>query len=93
MKKAYKFRLFPTKKQEQKLFWMLARCRELYNAALSERRQAYKLAGKSISYLEQANQLPEIKQTRTDLKSTHAQILQECLKAVRSSIRRILSPC
>ncbi len=41
MKKAYKFRLYPTSTQEQKLFWTLARCRELYNAALSERRDAY----------------------------------------------------
>ncbi len=42
MKKAFKFRLSPTKKQEQKLFWMLTRCREIYNAAIIERRDAYK---------------------------------------------------
>src|SRR6266487_2369170 len=41
MKKAFKYRLYPTKQQEQKLFWTLTRCRELYNAALSERRDAY----------------------------------------------------
>ncbi len=29
MRKAFKYRLYPTKKQEQKLFWTLARCREL----------------------------------------------------------------
>ena len=39
--KAFKFRLYPTKKQEQKLFWTLTRCREVYNAALTERRDAY----------------------------------------------------
>jgi len=32
MKKAYKFRLYPSSQQEKKLFWTLARCRELYNA-------------------------------------------------------------
>jgi putative transposase len=42
MKKAYKFRLSPTKKQEQKFFWTLTRCREIYNAAIIERRDAYK---------------------------------------------------
>ena len=41
MRKACKYRLYPTKKQEQKLFWTLARCRELYNAALSEWKDAY----------------------------------------------------
>ncbi len=45
-----KYRLYPTKKQEYILFWTLTRCRELYNAALSERRDAYRMAGKSISY-------------------------------------------
>jgi len=40
-RKAFKYRLYPTKKQEQVLFWTLARCRELYNAALSEWKDAY----------------------------------------------------
>ncbi len=61
MRKAFKYRLYPNKEQERTLFWTLARCRELYNAALSERRDAYKMAGKSISYYEQKRDLPEIK--------------------------------
>ena len=40
-RKAFKYRLYPTKQQEQALFWTLARCRELYNAALSEWKEAY----------------------------------------------------
>jgi putative transposase len=43
MRRAFKYRLYPTKRQEQLLFWTLARCRELYNAALSEWKDAYKL--------------------------------------------------
>lgn len=39
--KAYKYRLYPTKSTEQRLIWTLDRCRELYNAALTERRDAY----------------------------------------------------
>ncbi|TMC21042.1 MAG: hypothetical protein E6J34_10695 [Chloroflexi bacterium] len=41
MRKAFKYRIYPNKEQERKLFWTLTRCRELYNAALSERRDAY----------------------------------------------------
>jgi IS605 OrfB family transposase len=41
MRKAFKYRLYPTKKQQQVLLWTLARCRELYNAALSEWKDAY----------------------------------------------------
>lgn len=37
----YKYRLSPKREVEQKLRWMLTRCRELYNAALSERKDTY----------------------------------------------------
>ncbi len=43
MRKAFRYRLYPTKKQEEVLFWTLARCRELYNAALSEWKDGYQL--------------------------------------------------
>ncbi len=42
------------------LTWTLDRARELYNAALQERRDAYRMAGKSLNYYDQAHQLPEI---------------------------------
>ncbi len=45
MKKAYKYRIYPTKKQAHLLNEQLALCAELYNAALQERRDAYKLCG------------------------------------------------
>jgi putative transposase len=41
LKRAYKYRLYPTKKQRATLQWTLDRARELYNAALQERRDAY----------------------------------------------------
>src|SRR5215469_13799439 len=41
MRRAYKYRLYPTKEQAKKLEWTLIRCCELYNAALQERRDAY----------------------------------------------------
>jgi transposase len=52
MRKTYKYRLYPNQVTEQKLYFVLNRCRELYDAALSERKDAYKYAGKSISYTE-----------------------------------------
>lgn len=39
--KSYKFRLYPTKKQVETLEWTLARCCELYNACLQERRDTW----------------------------------------------------
>ena len=81
-RKAYKFRIFPTRRQETKLDATLRLCRELYNAALTERREAYRMVGKSLNYYDQANQLPEIKEERTDLKEVHSQVLQDVLKRV-----------
>ncbi len=82
MLQAYKYRVKPSKAIEDKLNERLEICRELYNAALQERREAYKLRGKSISYLEQANQLPAIKASREDIKAVHSQVLQDVLKRV-----------
>ncbi len=81
MRRASKYRLYPTKKQEQKLFWTLTRCRELYNAALQERKEAYKYAGKNITYRMQANDLPELKGViREEYQEIHSQVLQNVLK-------------
>src|SRR5947208_16045299 len=48
MIKAFKYRLYPNKATEKKLHWTLTRCRELYNAALSERKDAYQQFGRTI---------------------------------------------
>lgn len=81
-KQAYKFRLYPTRKQAQALQWTLDHARELYNAALQERRDAYRMAGKSISYYDQAKQLPEIKAIREEYQAIHSQVLQDVLRRV-----------
>jgi len=82
MQKAFKYRLFPTNAQKTKLERTLALCRELYNAALAERRGAYQIARKTLNYYDQANQLPEIKELRPELNDVHSQVLQEVLKRV-----------
>ena len=76
-KQASTFRLYPTRKQVQALSWAVDRCRELYNAALQERRDAYRMVGKSITYYDQAKQLAAIKQDREEYQDIHSQVLQE----------------
>ena len=84
-KQAYKFRLYPTRSQEQALTFTLNRCREVYNAALQERRDAYRMVGKSITYYDQANQLPEIKSIREEYQDIHSQVLQDVLRRVKKA--------
>jgi putative transposase len=44
--KAYKYRIYANKATTEKMQWVLDRCRELYNAGLQERRDAYELCVK-----------------------------------------------
>jgi putative transposase len=79
MHKAFMYRLYPTTKQAEQLAWILDRCRELYNAALEERREAYRMAGKSLSYNNQAGELPGLKDARPEYKQVGSQVLQDVL--------------
>lgn len=83
--KAFKYRLYPNKNQAEKLQGVLDRCRELYNAALQERRDAYRMCQVSISYTQQAAQLPEIKEIRPEYQDIHSQILQDVLRRVKKA--------
>ena len=80
MHKAFVYRLYPTTKQVEQLTWVLERCRELYNAALEERREAYRMAGKSLGYCDQAAELPGLKDTCPEFKQVGSQVLQNVLK-------------
>lgn len=91
VRRAYKYRLYPTRSQVKLLEGQLGLCRELYNAALQERRDAYKRAGKSLNYYDQANQLAAIKEERTDIKAVHSQVLQDVLKRVDKAYRGFFS--
>ena len=44
VKKAFKYRLYPTCKQTATLQFTLDRNRELYNTALTERKEAYRMS-------------------------------------------------
>jgi putative transposase len=93
MKKAYRYRIYPTKKQARLLNEQLALCAELYNAALQERRDAWRMCGKSITFAQQSVQLPEIKQIRPEYEGIYSQVLQDVLhrvdKAFQAFFRRL----
>ena len=61
MRKTFKYRLYPTREQETALEHQLSEARSLYNAALQERRDAWRMQGVSRNYYDQANQLKEIR--------------------------------
>ena len=74
--------LYPTKAQTKILdTWLPLHC-ELYNAAIEERSSAWKIAGVSINYNHQQDQLPEIKELRPDLIPLGSHALQATCKRV-----------
>jgi len=85
--KTYKFRIYPTKAQTEKLETWLSFCCELYNAALQERRDAWRLNQISVNYFDQQNQLPEIKQIRPELKDVNSSVFQNCLRRLDESFK------
>jgi putative transposase len=67
VRRAYKFRLRPTARQHVALGQCLASHRELYNAALQERRDAWRLSKTGVLYGHQSAQLKEIRAVRPDV--------------------------
>ena len=57
MRKAFQYRLYPTKAQEAFLNQQLWEACDLYNCALQERRDAWKTCRVSLNYYDQAKQL------------------------------------
>jgi putative transposase len=61
VKRAYKLRAYPTRPQEARASRLLADHCDLYNAALAERREAWRMRRVSVSYGDQSGQLKEIR--------------------------------
>lgn len=76
------FRIYPSKKQSSELYHWLNLHRELYNATLQERRDAYRLHAISLSYNHQQNELPAVKEVRPDLIPLGSHALQETVRRV-----------
>jgi len=86
-RRTFKYRLYPTRNQTVILEGQFGLCCELYNAALQERRDAYRLEGKSISFRSQSDQLPEIKVERAEFGNVYSQVLQDTLHRVDKSFK------
>jgi putative transposase len=87
------FQIYPGKNKKLKLFYWLFLHRELYNAALYQRRDAYSRCGVSLSYNNQQNMLPDLKNHLEEYKPLGSHALQETLRkldrAFQSFFRRI----
>jgi putative transposase len=93
VRKTVKYKLKPTPEQASAMAFVVRRCRELYHAALQERRDAWQKCGVSISCARQSTELPAIKEVRPEYHDVHSQVLQDVLtrldRAFQAFFRRV----
>jgi putative transposase len=87
MLKTYKYRLYPTKKQTEKLDWTLETCRILYNSCLVDRNRHYEETKQSLSRIDQQKILVQDKKSIEYLKNIHSQVLQDVLFRVEKAYK------
>ncbi len=76
------FRLYPKPNAENKLRWARRMQKDLFNAAIANRRTQYERFGHSVDYYEQQNSLPAFKAVWTEYKKLGSHTLQATLKRV-----------
>ena len=82
IRKTFKYRLWPSRKQRESLRATLEVCRDLYNDALQERRDAWKTCRQSVSFEMQSAQLPACKEADVAMQGVYSQVLQDVLHRV-----------
>ena len=84
---SYKFRLYPTKAQEQQIQRTFGCCRYLWNRYLAQRKVVYELDGHTMNYYECAKDLTVLKKELLWLKEVDATALQSSLRNLDTSFQ------
>jgi putative transposase len=77
VRRAYKLRAYPTRPQEARAVRLLADHCDLYNAALAERREAWRMHKVKVVYGDQSAQLKEIRAADPDGQGRHSFTAQQ----------------
>src|SRR6266480_978313 len=93
MHKMFQYRIYPTKKQVQKLNETLGECRWLYNHFLEQRKTTYEQEGQSLSCYNQIDTLGLLKQERATLKRVHSQVLQNVAVRIDLAFKAFFRRC
>ena len=93
MKRNYKYRIFPTKKQEKLLLAILEECRFAYNKILETRIKAYKTEKKTLNKYATNNLMTEWKKERESLNNIHSQVLQNIAERVDLAFQGFFRRC
>lgn len=94
MLQTYKFRIYPSHKQERRLFSSFDMCCSIYNLLLSKAKEAYEKDGTNpCSRVELCRMIKETKEENPEFYEVYAQVLQNCAdrlsKAFNNFFRRV----
>jgi putative transposase len=93
VRKTYQYKLEPTPEQERTLDRTRMRCRHVYNAAIGERREAWRMRSISVTYYQQKVELPGIKEEMPEYSAVYSQVLQDVVlrvdRAFQAFFRRL----
>lgn len=82
IRRMFKYRIYPTKRQAEVLARSLELCAELYNAAVQERRDAWRLNRVTVNFFGQCKQLKEIRRERPEFAEMNFDVAADTLKRV-----------
>ena len=91
--RSYKFLLQPTSRQTVALEKLLSLHRELYNAALEERRGAWQWEKRSVSYFDQSRELTELGSVRPDTLAFGVTVCRGTLKRLDRAFQAFFRRC
>ena len=80
MEKAYKYRIYPNKKQKEIIAKTFGCCRFVYNTYLAKRIKAYEESKETFSYVQCANDMKKLKTEFEWLKEVDSTALQSSLR-------------
>jgi putative transposase len=87
MRQAFLYRLYVNETQSDKLDNLLRLARQLYNAALQQRRDAWKYQQRSLNYYDQANQLKELRNEIPEFAQLNFSATQDMLRRLDKSFK------
>ena len=88
MEKAYRYRIYPNKKQKEIIAKTFGCCRFVYNKYLAKRIEMYKQNKETFSYVQCANDMKKLKSELVWLKEVDSTALQSSLKDLDSAYQK-----
>ena len=88
MEKAYKYRIYPNKKQKEIIAKTFGCCRFVYNKYLAKRIEMYKQNKETFSYVQCANDMKKLKSELVWLKEVDSTALQSSLKDLDNAYQK-----